>query len=219
MKEEACERPDFFLAKPPKGFFEGSKRRRLSPPDEESSPPGDKTLPRVTPLDLTKGEDGEKEGGDSGRRKMGGGEKEGPKCEEKTMLKKGRKEKEEGVTLFPGLTITPGSASPGSPEPKGDLAPGAQTPTPRLSSPGETFPRFHFGRNDDKSGLGVQLDEMSGGVPCEGPAGWWPSALTPTEVAHVSGLAEFSLPFHGLPAFCKYAQDALFRLIPHQLYF
>ena len=92
-------------------------------------------------------------------------------------------ETSKGVTLFPGLTITPGG---------GEEAP--LTPSPTPSPPENTFPRFHFSRSGPPSG-----DSDRGGGPDSGgrtDTAWWYPSLIP-------GLPDVSIPFPGLPAFCK----------------
>ena len=98
--------------------------------------------------------------------------------------------KKESVTLFPGLTITPGESS--------SKTAGTKTPlmTPSPSPPEESgyVPRFNFGGRTedekDKTGNGESVNASSLGFD----AAWW----------HPTELSDLTIPFHGLPAFCKF---------------
>lgn len=122
-----------------------------------------------------------------------------------------------GVTLFPGLTITPGRG-------RGDDAP--LTPSPTPSPPEQSFPRFHFGRggaapaaaaahlpktttstssaaNTSPSSPTLQRSQgRSQDGDGVGVESWWYPGLVGAELFR--GLPDLQLPFPGLPAFREY---------------
>lgn len=122
----------------------------------------------------------------------------------------GKRRRVSGVTLFPGLTITPG---------RGDDAPPTPSPTP--SPPHTAFPRFHFSRAQApvppqqvaKPPLApVPAPDASPPPPGhtrtlprpqEGESGdadpWWYPGLVGADL--FPGLPDLPLPFPGLPAF------------------
>ena len=120
-----------------------------------------------------------------------------------------------GVTLFPGLTITPGRG-------RGEDAP--LTPSPTPSPPEQSFPRFHFGRGGatpaaaathlPKTTKSSSSSAATSSPPSPRPPGrphdgdsagmdsWWYPGLVGAELFR--GLPDLQLPFPGLPAFREY---------------
>lgn len=120
-----------------------------------------------------------------------------------------------GVTLFPGLTITPGRG-------RGEDAP--LTPSPTPSPPEQSFPRFHFGRGGPnpaaaathlpKTATSTSSSAANSSSPSPtlqrasgrshdgdsvGVESWWYPGLVGAELFR--GLPDLPLPFPGLPAF------------------
>lgn len=140
-----------------------------------------------------------------------------------------------GVTLFPGLTITPGGGTeeePLSDHRQEEDAP--LTPSPTPSPPENSFPRFHFGRasgtlaNPESSECPKpaatttttsvtarsaksppSLPHAQGLPEGEGLGGgdaWWYPGLIGMGGDIFRGLPDLPLPFPGLPAFREYLE-------------
>lgn len=115
-----------------------------------------------------------------------------------------------GVTLFPGLTITPGRGDDDPDNDEDDDVP----PTPSPSPPENSFPRFHFGRAVPGRGSECRKLPARDGSPPPAPAlgrpregdgvgveSWWYPGVVGGDIFR--GLPDLPLPFPGLPAFRK----------------
>lgn len=140
-----------------------------------------------------------------------------------------------GVTLFPGLTITPGGGTEEealSDHHQEEDAP--LTPSPTPSPPENSFPRFHFGRaggtlagaassecpkpaasttatsvtaRSAKSPPGLpHAHALPDGEGMGGGEAWWYPGLIGMGGDIFRGLPDLPLPFPGLPAFCEYME-------------
>lgn len=175
-------------------------RRMSSLTDFQLFPSTDCRSQSMGPLDLRVSEEKEEKEHperETKKRKTNSSNKEKGKSTKK-------KKSSEGVTLFPGLIITPGKTTPeeDSAEDQESLEyPDSSSTTPSPS--GDAFPRFHFSRSDEKHIGGVKLREDIGANGFENGGGsWWHPALTSPDVT-VGSLTDLPLPFHGLPAFCE----------------
>ncbi|XP_071521474.1 uncharacterized protein [Panulirus ornatus] len=175
------------------------EERKLRPTQLHTPTPPARQAPTPTPLDLS-----HRDASDRGAPK--------------------RPNKVSGVTLFPGLTITPGRGDDpqDDDQQKGEDAP--LTPSPTPSPPGNSFPRFHFGR---AAAVAAATPAAAGAAQCRKPPtgtgpdasppghqhahdrpqesegvgveSWWYPGLIGGDIFR--GLPDLPLPFPGLPAF------------------